>query len=188
SEFGRFNKTIARSIKAKTLVLAASPLFNNNNYYAGFKDQRGIELFPQGDSKQRWQRALEACDAAVRSAEEDGHIILITTDAGSGAIQDVSTTNINDTTKAMVSLRQAVTEPWNKEIIWATNESTRQLQRFTSMLSNSEWDNMAGSGAPDIGQRHSPTMNIVESFYSSNGVPIEEDAEWEAKGWYQNRY
>ncbi|MFD1771450.1 RagB/SusD family nutrient uptake outer membrane protein [Sphingobacterium suaedae] len=188
TEFGRFTKTIARCIKAKTLVLAASPLFNNNNYYAGFKDGRGIDLFPAGDSRQRWQRALQACDEAVVSAEEDGHSILVTTDAGAGAIPDVNTTNISPETKAMVSLRQAVTLPWNPEIIWATNENTRQLQRFASMLSNSEWDNMAGSGAPDIGQRHAPTMNMVESFYSSSGVPIEEDAEWEANGWYQNRY
>lgn len=188
TEYGRFTKTIARSIKAKTLVLAASPLFNNNNYYAGFMDKRGVELFPNGDSKQRWERALQACDEAVRSAEEDGNIILVTTDAGAGAIPDVNTTNISPETKAMISLRQAVTLPWNPEIIWGTNENTRLLQKFASMLSNSEWDNMAGSGAPDIGQRHAPTLNMVELFYSSNGVPIEEDADWETNGWYQNRY
>ena len=188
TEYGRFTKTIARSIKAKALVLAASPIFNNNNYYTGFKDKRGIDLFPVGDSKQRWERALLACDEAVRSAEEDGNHLLITTDAGAGAIPDVNTTNISPETKAMVSLRQAVTSPWNPELIWATNEATRQLQRFSSMLSNSEWENIAGSVDPDIGQRHSPTLNIVESFYSSNGVPIEEDQEWETNGWYQNRY
>lgn len=58
TEYGRFNKTIAKAIKAKVLVLAASPLFNNNNYYKGFKDQRGVELFPEGDSKQRWKRCF----------------------------------------------------------------------------------------------------------------------------------
>src|SRR5690606_32489761 len=56
SEWGRMTKTIALSIKAKTLVLAASPIFNNNNYYNGFKDKRGIELFPFGDSQARWER------------------------------------------------------------------------------------------------------------------------------------
>lgn len=188
SEYGRFTKTIARSIKAKVLVLAASPIFNNNNYYAGFKDGRGVDLFPAGDSQQRWERALLACDEAVRSAEEDGNIILETTDAGGGAIMDVNTTNITPETKAMVSLRQAVTSVWNQEIIWGTNENTELLQKFSTMLSDNEWDNIAGSGAPGIGQRHAPTMNIVEQFYSANGVPIEEDADWQANGWYQNRY
>src|SRR5690606_31479481 len=105
SEYGRFTKTIARSIKAKTLVLAASPIFNNNNYYSGFKDNRGVELFPTGDSKARWERALKATDEAVRSAEADGTQILITIDGGNNAIRGINSTNINDTTKAMVSLR-----------------------------------------------------------------------------------
>ncbi len=188
SEFGRFTKTIALSIKAQTLVLAASPIFNNNNYYSGFKDNRGTELFPKGDSKKRWERALEATDIACRSAEADGAIILITTDGGNNAIRGVNSTNINDTTKAMVSLRQAVTEPWNPEIIWATNESTTTLQEWSSMLSNDEWFNFGAVVPTYLGQRHSPTLNVVEKFYSSNGIPIDEDAEWEDKGWYNDRY
>lgn len=188
SEYGRMTKTIALSIKAKTLVLAASPIFNNNNFTAGFKDKRGVELFPIGDSKKRWERALEAVDEACRSAEEDGAEILITTDGGNNAIRGINMTNINDTTKAMVSVRQAVTEPWNKEVIWATNESTTTLQRWSTMLSNDEWFNLAGSGGGDIGQRHAPTLNVVEKFYSSNGIPINEDLEWEKNNWYKDRY
>ncbi|MEC3880517.1 RagB/SusD family nutrient uptake outer membrane protein [Parapedobacter sp. 10938] len=188
SEYGRFTKTIARCIKAKTLVLAASPLFNNNNYYSGIKDNRGVELFPSGNSEERWERALQACDEAARSAEADGAAILVTTDGGNGAIRDINSTNINDTTKAMVSLRQAVTESWNVEHIWSTNESTRRLQQFSTMLSNDEWFNLAGSGGSDIGQRQSPTVNVVEKFYSANGIPIDEDADWQNNGWYDNRY
>lgn len=188
SEWGRMTKTIARSIKAKTLVLAASPQFNNNNYYRGFKDDRGVELFPFGNAEERWARALAACDEAVRSAEEDGAHILISTDGGNGAIGDINSTNINDTTKAMVSLRQAVTQSWNPEVIWAVNESTTVLQRWATMLSDDEWFNLAGSAGSDIGQRHSPTLNVVELFYSSHGIPIEEDMDWEANGWYKNRY
>ncbi len=188
SEYGRFTKTIALSVKAKTLVLAASPLFNNNNNYNGFKDKRGVELFPLGDSKAKWERALAACDAAVRAAEEDGAVIMVTTDGGNNAIRGINSTNINDTTKAMVSLRQAVTASWNPEVIWAVNESTTVLQRWATMLSNDEYFNLAGSAGSDIGQRQSPTLNVVEMFYSSKGVPIDEDSDWETKGWYQNRY
>ncbi|NGM62384.1 RagB/SusD family nutrient uptake outer membrane protein [Sphingobacterium sp. SGG-5] len=188
SEWGRFTKTIARCIKAKTLVLAASPIFNNNNYYNGYKDKRGVDLFPVGDSQARWERALTACDEAVRSAELDGAHILISTDGGNGAIQGVNSTNISDITKAMVSLRQAVTESWNPEVIWATNESTTTLQQWSSMLSNAEWFNFGAVVPTHLGQRQSPTINVVEMFYSSHGVPIEEDMDWESNGWYQNRY
>lgn len=188
SEYGRFTKTIALSVKAKALVWAASPLLNNNNNYNGIKDKRGVELFPTVDSKARWDRALAACDAAVRAAEADGATILTSTDGGNNAIRGINSTNINDTTKAMVSLRQAVTQSWNPEVIWAVNESTTVLQRWATMLSNDEYFNLAGSAGSDIGQRQSPTLNVVEMFYSSNGVPIEEDSEWESKGWYQSRY
>jgi len=188
SEYGRFTKTIALSIKAKTLVLAASPIFNNNNYYSGFKDNRGVELFPMGNSLERWERALQATDAAVRSAESDGATLLISTNGGDGAIKGINSTNINDTTKAMISLRQAVTEPWNPEIIWGTNESTTTLQQWSTMLSNEEWFNFGAVVPTYLGQRQSPTLNVVEEFYSSNGIPINEDADWEINGWYKNRY
>ena len=34
----------------------------------------------------------------------------------------------------------------------------------------------------------SPTLGLVNKYYSTNGVPIEEDKYWQSKGWYQNRY
>lgn len=188
TEYGRFNKTIARSIKAQTLVYAASPIFNNNNYYSGYKDKKGVELFPVGNSKDRWSRALQAVDEAVRAAEEDGAQIHITTDGGNNLITNINITNINDTTKYMVNLRQAVTQSWNPEVIWATNESTITLQAWSTMMSDSEWWNVTSGGLSNLGQRHAPTMNVVEQFYSSNGVPINEDADWESNGWYANRY
>lgn len=190
TEYGRFNKTIAKAIKAKVLVLAASPLFNNNNYYKEFKDRRGVDLFPEGDSKQRWEAALQACDEACRAAEEDGGSILVTTDGGNFAITDVHMGNINDTIKALVSLRQAVTESWNSEVIWGKNETynTALLQQYSTMLSDAEWSNSNGSAGTSLGQRQAPTINFIEMFYSSNGLPIEEDEEWQNKGWYENRY
>lgn len=188
TEYGRFTKTIALSIKAKTLVLAASPIFNNNNYYTGIKDSRGVDLFPTGDSNERWKRALKACDDACRSAESDGASIYISTNGGNNAIPDINSLNISDTTKAMISLRQAVTESWNPEIIWATNESTTRIQQYSTMLSNNEWINQSGASGGGLGQRHGPTLNVVENFYSSNGIPIEEDADWRANGWYKDRY
>lgn len=187
-EYGRFTKAIALSIKAQALVYAASPIFNNNNYYSDYKDNRGISLFPVGDSKARWERALDACDAACRSAEEDGAEIYITIDAGDGAIRDVQPFNIGDTLKAMVSFRQAVTKSWNSEVIWATNENTSNLQRFSTMLGTNEWINMGGVDGSTLGQRHGPSINIVEHFYSSNGIPINEDNDWRINGWYENRY
>ena len=188
TEFGRITKSIAWAIKAKTLVLAASPLFNNNNYYRGILDNRGVDLFPDGDHQARWERALAACDSACRSAEAEGAIILISTDGGNNAIKGTNASNINDTTKAIISLRQAVTESWNPEIIWATNENNKLLQQFSCALGDQEWNGSDGAWGGELGQRHGPTLDVVERFYSSNGIPIDEDMEWENNNWYLNRY
>lgn len=188
TEYGRMTKSIAWAIKAKTLVLAASPIFNNNSNYSGVVDNRGISLFPAGDSQQRWEMALAACDSACRVAEEAGAKILISTDGGGNAISGVNSSNINDTTKAIISMRQAVTESWNPEVIWASNENTSRIQIYSSALGNSEWNNAQGAGGNELGQRHGPTLDAVERFYSSNGIPIQDDKEWVDNGWYINRY
>jgi hypothetical protein len=44
-EFGRITKFIAMSVKAEVLTTAASPLFNGNPDYQGFKDKTGKSLF-----------------------------------------------------------------------------------------------------------------------------------------------
>lgn len=188
TEYGRFNKTIARTIKAETLIYAASPIFNNNNFYNGYKDVRGVELFPMGNSKEKWEKALVAIDEACRSAEADGSTIHVTTDGGNNVIANINISNINDTTKHMVNLRQAVTQSWNPEVIWATNESTITLQRWSTMLSDAIWWGTTSGKLSSLGQRHAPTINIVEKFYSANGIPIDEDEDWRSNGWYDNRY
>ena len=45
TELGRIIFPIALSVRAKILVYAASPLFNGNKDYQGFKDQEGRDFF-----------------------------------------------------------------------------------------------------------------------------------------------
>ena len=47
SEMGRFTQAAAMGLKAKVLVLAASPLFNGNTAYANFRDTDGTPFFNQ---------------------------------------------------------------------------------------------------------------------------------------------
>src|SRR3546814_10334521 len=44
SEMGRITVPIAKSVKAKVLITAASPLFNGNADYANFVDNRGVHI------------------------------------------------------------------------------------------------------------------------------------------------
>ncbi|MDR6197149.1 RagB/SusD family nutrient uptake outer membrane protein [Siphonobacter sp. SORGH_AS_0500] len=60
AELGRANKGAALALAARTLLYAASPLFNGNTKYAGVVNRDGKVLFPQTYSKEKWLRAAEA--------------------------------------------------------------------------------------------------------------------------------
>tara|TARA_R110002050_G_scaffold111752_2_gene225554 strand:+ start:15370 stop:17289 length:1920 start_codon:yes stop_codon:yes gene_type:complete len=179
NEMGRVTKPIALALKAKTLALAASPLFNGNPDVAHLQDSRGISLFPSGEDPTKWTRAQVALKEAIDAAHEYSNARLF--DYRENSLLDSE--SLSDSVLLVLNIRQAVCEKWNSEIIWGSTESTRQIQiNSAAKLTSSERIN--GSFA----QFHSPTMRIAEQFYSKNGVPIGEDKEWVENNWYTNRF
>ncbi|PZP48606.1 MAG: hypothetical protein DI598_09840 [Pseudopedobacter saltans] len=65
SEIGRVTKGAALTLKAITLLYAASPLFNGNQLYAGVKNPDGTQLFPQAYDKNKWKLAADAAKAVL---------------------------------------------------------------------------------------------------------------------------
>lgn len=66
--YGRMTRGAALAIKAKTLVYAASPLFNqaaNTNPLTGYAN-------PSAGVQARWERAAEACAAVINLRNESG--------------------------------------------------------------------------------------------------------------------
>ena len=101
-------------LKAKLLVMAASPLFNGNPDYADFTNKDGEHLFSQEYSVQKWIDAQEACEEAIEMCEQ-----------GEGGVSPETVlhethTNMlfSDRLKRELSLRECVTEKWNDELIW----------------------------------------------------------------------
>jgi hypothetical protein len=161
---GRITQPIAASIKAKALVLGASPLFNGNPDYVSFKDSRGIQLVSSDFDATKWTRAAEAVKDAIDICHDAGHEFYYYTPTR-------QTSAMSPETKLKVSLRVPITEKFNSEIIWPALNTTSEMDRngsanfgiFTSSYSPSE-----------IG----PTLNVAEEFYTRNGLPIDEDPEW----------
>jgi hypothetical protein len=168
-ENGRPNKIIARALKAQVLTLAASPLFNGTETEApsfSLIDNHDIELFPQTYSAEKWQKAADALKAAIDIAHDNGH-----------QLYDFHTNNyapqLDEKTILAMQVRGAVTERWNKEIIWGySNNNMSSMQR--ACFPWLETGNVQGS----VYRVYAPTMQVVEQFYTKNGVPIEEDTEW----------
>lgn len=172
-ELGRITQLTALSFKAKVLVFAASPLFNGNADFNGYVDNRGTSLFTTTKDDTKWEKAALACQQAVDACTQAGLTLYKFIPAPSQA-------TLSSQTIIQLSIRGAVAEKWNSEIIWAnTNSMGSAIQPFCYPRG---LDPANTSTAPR-GQM-SPPLKIVENFYTKNGLPISEDKTWD----YTNRY
>ncbi|MEX2592538.1 MAG: RagB/SusD family nutrient uptake outer membrane protein [Anditalea sp.] len=173
-ELGRITAPIAAAIKARVLVTVASPLFNGNSDYNGFVDKEGNQLISTVYDEAKWTRAAEACKAAIDMAHEAGHKLYTF---------EAPPADWSDTTVVKMDIRGSITERWNDEIIWGSSTSPigSELQnwsqaRISTGLAAENWYSVMGWW--------SPPLRIAEMFYSENGVPIDEDVNYD----YENRY
>ncbi|RVU02988.1 RagB/SusD family nutrient uptake outer membrane protein [Mucilaginibacter limnophilus] len=65
AQTGRITKGAALALKARTLLYAASPLFNGNPLYAGVKNKDGKALFNASYDKEKWKAAADAAKAVI---------------------------------------------------------------------------------------------------------------------------
>ncbi|MGI6242470.1 MAG: RagB/SusD family nutrient uptake outer membrane protein [Prevotella sp.] len=72
-DWGRATSVMALAIRAKTLLFAASPLFNGNTDYADWKNKSGENLINQTYSAEKWQRAATAFKEMITLAESNGY-------------------------------------------------------------------------------------------------------------------
>lgn len=171
-ELGRITQPIAKAVKAQLLLLAASPLFNGNTDYSNVKDNQDRYLFPTEVNNNKWKLAADAALDAINCAKKAGHDLYYFT---------LPINTISDATRKLLDIGEAVTEKWNKEIIWGSTRDVNGLQK-ASMAKTTK------GNFYDAFSLLAPTLTIAEQFYSSNGVPIAEDKGefWSTN--YSNRY
>lgn len=167
TEMGRITQPIAKALKAKVLALAASPLFNGNADYKDFVDSRGVHLFPQEYDKNKWKLAADATLDAIKCAEENGHKLY----------KFKSMRTMSDSTVNKMSIRGAVTDNYNKEIIWGQATKADHIQRNAMPSVSDQFSNT-------IFSEMSVPLSMVDMFYSKNGVPINEDKTYDYEGRY----
>lgn len=172
SELGRITQPIALSIKAYTLVLAASPLFNGNTDYANFRDKQGRLLFNPTFSSEKWEKAKIAAKDAIDACEAAGNRLYYYNQSG---LQY----NVSDEIRTEMNIRNAVTEKWNAEIVWGhTNSMTGNMQR----QSTPRGVDPATRANSNVHGNAAVPLKVAAQFYSKNGVPIEEDTQWDYAG------
>tara|TARA_B100001059_G_scaffold178527_1_gene179171 strand:+ start:3564 stop:5507 length:1944 start_codon:yes stop_codon:yes gene_type:complete len=175
TDMGRITMPVAKALKAKILVLSASPIFNGNTDFSELTDNSGNKLVNQSYDPQKWVLARDALFEAIESAHLNGHQLY----EFNQPIPIIG--GINEQVTTELSLRAAITEPFNTEIIWAFSpEWTGDLQMWCQPRWTADHSALFGYTK----KSHAPTLNMVETFYTNNGVPIDEDNTWD----YGNRY
>ena len=169
SELGRITQPIALSLKAKLLVYAASPLFNGNTDFATLQGKDGNSLFNPTYSADKWQRAATACKAAIDACTAQG-ISLYTFQTPAGA-------TLTDTTIKQMSIRNAMSEPWNSELVWGLTHTGMGYNAFFQAIGGGSFDRtyIQNGGITYGNALMGPTLKMARMFYTQNGVPIDED-------------
>jgi hypothetical protein len=162
TELGRATKPIALAVKAKLLVMAASPLFNGNTEMAALKNPDGTVLFNQTVDPAKWVKARDAARAAVESAEQNGFTLYYYTNDVFG---------LNDTTKVQLNIRNAITQRWGREHVWANSLMyfANEALCMPPMERGTNFDRFQLQGV------WAAPIKMAKLFHSANGVPIDED-------------
>ncbi|SHF25249.1 RagB/SusD family nutrient uptake outer membrane protein [Pedobacter caeni] len=171
SEIGRATSVIAKAVKARLLLYAASPLFNGggglaSSFYSNFKNLDGKQLISPTFNKEKWKRAADAAKEAIDAAESNGFVLY------KNSTYTASSLPSNPVEK---DLRFTFVDKNTNEVIWASTvpEDTYSIQ----YLSGPFVSNAAGGAA-------APSLAIVEQFYTKNGLPIDKDPAYNYAGRY----
>ena len=172
SEYGRATSIAAKAIKARMLLYAASPLFNGGGgtapgFYAGFKRASdGQQLISSAYDKEKWKKAADAALEAINLAELNGHQLYhYNTAVGS----DYPTDPIEK------DLRFTFVDKNSGEVLFA---DTRKEGLYDFQNKSTPFN--AGTAYNGV----APTLAMVESFYTKNGLPIDKDPAFNYAGRY----
>ena len=194
--YGRATSIMCKALKARLLVLAASPLWNGDFPNPAWKNKSyetpgyGLLLVSQTRDENKWKRARTACQEAIEAAENSGHELFniesseLLRENNSIGLPDIPALGESEDDiafkKTVVMLRYLMaTSPQdgNKEIIWGLvpmnggidshNTAMASIPHF--VMKNELGQNIGGWGGL------SPTLFTVSHFFTKDGLLPEDD-------------
>ncbi len=193
---GRITKGAALALKARILMMAASPLFNGCDLYKGIlKNMWGNYLFPQERDLGKWETAAKACKAVIDLGIYD---LCRSTESGDPFIDGAR------------SYQKVYFEPWNEETIFGWWKRTRNAYWTTAYTYMGGAGQAVGTAIPKNFGRLAysgicPSLKLVDAYamYSTGRYAVmgyEKDANgndyshpiidelsgYKADGWTEN--
>jgi starch-binding outer membrane protein, SusD/RagB family len=145
SNYGRVDKRTCLAIKARTLLYAASPLWNGNTEYANFKNKDGKVLVNQTYDANKWKKAADAAKALIDMMPDGLYKRMV-----------------NGVFDPKASYQYLSIERWNQEIIFARNFEANEWEHHMSPRQVQAWN---GGGV---------TQEMVDAYQMENGKLINE--------------
>ncbi len=208
---GRATSTMAKALKARVLLYAASPLWNGSFFEPNWKNENyetpgyGYELVSKTYDKEKWTRALNACEEALAAAKAVGHELFDIETANKKAERDglglpfvpgrEEDTEENRLFKQRVRMFQYLVTANegdnNKELIWAqrfSEDSNNSGQATEERLPNKVTKKSNGiylGGWAAV----APTLYTIQHFYTQNGkLPSNDPDFYPESDWYTRFY
>jgi hypothetical protein len=190
-DLGMVDKCVAKAIKARVLLMRASPFFNGNQeYYADFLDFDGQPFFPMQEETQKWRDALEAVnDAISQNEKEDAGLYNFDGRPYSKEDDDFFMRN-PERMQTYYTLRMVIADRWNKELIWGRPHSTAATDviQYICAIRNNNEDDTDWSNSNFNGNYQGASYRMLETYYTKNGLPIEADKTFDQSSKYDLVY
>ena len=143
----------AMAMKSRILLLAASPIYNGNQVYAGWRNPDGTQLVPQDYDNEKWKRAA---DAALELINLNRYSLFREVTGDPEELFDEYVENY-----------RLVTTTWNDEIIWARPSWTNWWVSGCLPAVFSGWNG-----------RNSVTLELVNAYFMADGSVAKPMDEW----------
>ena len=179
NDYGRLTRYCALALRSRMYLYAASPLFNGNSeFYSDFKNSAGEHLISQEYSVEKWKKAAEVTLDAITQMENVGFRLYTKDDAGAAT---AARPGMNNLYERAVRYTFIDNDGVNPEVIWG---DTRQETAYLVSNQSTPYQQKHKNGHKNSWSLIAPTLETVERFYTENGLPIDQDPDFD----YPNRY
>lgn len=150
---GRIDKRTVMGFKSRALLLAASPLWNGNPDYAGFKNADGTQLVNPAYNAEKWKLAADASKALIDAMPL-------------GLFKKIPTGGTSF--DPFFSVRDVLLDRWNQEVIYcrpqmASSNAADGWERHCAPRFVNGWNGVGVS------------QQMIDAYFMSNGKKINED-------------
>lgn len=178
-DYGRLTRYCALALRSRMYLYAASPLFNGNSeYYSNFKNSKGKHLISQEYSVEKWKKAAEVTLEAINEMTNAGFRLYNKDDVGTAT---ASRPGMNNLYERAVRYTFIDNDGNNPEIIWG---DTRPETAYMVSNQSAPYQQKHKNGHKNSWSLIAPTLETVERFYTANGLPIDQDPNFD----YPDRY